>query len=108
MAFGISSAAQLANASPTVSLEKGGYRMRAPRTRLSTVALMKSLSDGDSGGKGKGMHSSSGSIDGLRNKGAREVVSSSQLLIMLLGLCAFASCGCFAVAWYLLHSNKRS
>lgn len=105
MAFGISSAAQLANASPTVSLEKGGYRMRAPRTRLSTVALMKSLS-GEGEGQAKG-HNPSSSIDGLRNKGAgsKELVSSSQLLIMLLGLCAFASCGCFAFAYYLLHAQ---
>lgn len=102
--YNISAQARQSQASPSVSLEKGAYRMRAP-TKRSALSTATSSSI-DSGSKTNGMtpRRRRGS-HGLSRDGLPLIVKHERQMAMLVIGLVCAAVTSFAVAWYLVTTR---
>ncbi|EDR09127.1 uncharacterized protein LACBIDRAFT_296432 [Laccaria bicolor S238N-H82] len=80
---------QQANASPSIALERGAYRMRAPSTRTRSSQETTTRPPPPTSIRQGHMH-------------------ANVNVVLLLGLVAFACIICFGTAYYLFSTSHRT
>jgi hypothetical protein len=99
--YKVTSQAKQSAASPSVSLEKGAYRMRAPPKRFALTGGFGSLDKSDASSKLRARRGS----QGMSRDGLPLVYQHDKQLAMLVILLICATVLCFGGAYYLFTTR---
>ncbi|KAI0073025.1 hypothetical protein K474DRAFT_1667123 [Panus rudis PR-1116 ss-1] len=92
----VSEQARQANASPSISLEKGAYRMRAPTKRVPGPSALR--------------HDpvTSNHRPSASNVSINNLVQSERYIMLLVMLLVVGTISCFSAAYYLFKTSPRA